>query len=105
MLVTTTDTLGNTEVREHLGIVTGETIVGAHIFKDIFASIRDIVGGRSGAYEKTLRKSRDIAIGELQQNAKKLGANAVIGLRFDYCVLGKTGTMMMVSVTGTAVIT
>ncbi len=86
-----------------LGIVTGEVIVGANIFSDLFASVRDIVGGRSGAYENALRDARTQALAELQAEARDLGADAVIGVDLDYEVLGKTGSMMMVSASGTAV--
>lgn len=103
MIVTTTATIEGRPVRTYLGIVTGEVIVGANIFSDIFASVRDIVGGRSGAYENALRSAREQAIAEVQAEARDLGADAVIGIDFDYEVLGKTGSMLMVSVSGTAV--
>jgi uncharacterized protein YbjQ (UPF0145 family) len=86
-----------------LGIVVGEAIVGANIFKDLFAGIRDIVGGRSGAYERELSKAREIALGEMEQNASALGADAVVGVALDYEVLGQGNGMLMVSVSGTAV--
>lgn len=103
MIVTTTPSVEGRPVRTYLGVVTGEVIVGANIFSDIFASVRDIVGGRSGAYENALRSARDQALAEVQAEAKDLGADAVIGIDFDYEVLGKTGSMLMVSVSGTAV--
>lgn len=103
MIVTTTATIEGRPVRTYLGIVTGEVIVGANIFSDIFASVRDIVGGRSGAYENALRSAREQAIAEVQAEARDLGADAVIGIDFDYEVLGKAGSMLMVSVSGTAV--
>lgn len=103
MIVTTTPTLEGHPVREYLGIVTGEVIVGANIFKDMFAGIRDIVGGRAGAYESTLRNARREAFAELETEAKKLGANAVVGVDIDYEVVGQGGSMLMVSVAGTAV--
>jgi uncharacterized protein YbjQ (UPF0145 family) len=103
MIVTTTGSIEGHPVREYRGIVTGEVIVGANIFKDLFASIRDIVGGRSGAYEGALRDAREQALRELQAEAQALGANAVIGIDFDYEVIGQQGSMLMVSVSGTAV--
>ena len=103
MIITTTPTLEGQPVREYLGIVTGEVIVGANIFKDMFAGIRDIVGGRAGAYESTLRNARREAFAELETEAKKLGANAVVGVDIDYEVVGQGGSMLMVSVAETAV--
>ncbi len=103
MLTSTTPTIEGHPVREYLGVVTGEVIVGANIFKDLFAGIRDIVGGRSGAYESTLRDARKTAIEELQAEARALGADAVIGVDLDYEVLGQGGSMLMVSASGTAV--
>ncbi len=103
MIVTTTPTVEGRKAEAYLGIVAGEAIVGANIFKDIFAGIRDIVGGRSEAYEKELRKAREIAIQELGENAQKLGANAVVGVDLDYEVIGSGGSMLMVSASGTAV--
>jgi uncharacterized protein YbjQ (UPF0145 family) len=104
MLLTTTSTVEGRPVREYLGVVTGEVIVGANIFKDLFAGIRDIVGGRSGAYENSLRDARRTALEELTAEAKALGANGVIGIDLDYEVLGKEGSMLMVTASGTAVI-
>ena len=103
MIVSTTTALEGKPVREYLGIVTGEVIVGANIFKDLFAGIRDIVGGRSGSYESTLRDARQTAIAELTAEALALGADAVIGVDLDYEVLGQGGSMLMVSASGTAV--
>ena len=103
MLMTTTSTIEGQPVREYLGVVTGEVIVGANIFKDLFAGIRDIVGGRSGAYEDSLRDARQTALAELADEARNLGANAVIGIDLDYEVLGKEGSMLMVTASGTAV--
>jgi uncharacterized protein YbjQ (UPF0145 family) len=103
MLITTTTAVEGRPVRDYLGIVTGEVIVGANIFKDLFAGIRDIVGGRSGAYEGAMRGARKTAFAELEAEARDLGADAVIGVDIDYEVLGKGGSMLMVSVSGTAV--
>lgn len=103
MYLTTTPSFDGFTITDYHGIVTGEAILGANIFKDIFASIRDIVGGRSGAYEKELRKARVIAFAELEQEAKKLGANAIVGIDIDYETVGSNGSMLMVTVTGTAV--
>jgi uncharacterized protein YbjQ (UPF0145 family) len=102
MLLTTTGNIQDRRV-EYLGIVTGEAILGANIFKDFFAGIRDIVGGRSAAYEKELRRAKDIAIAEMQQQAATMNANAVIGIDIDYETIGAKGSMMMVSASGTAV--
>ena len=102
MLVTTTSTLQDRKVSAYLGLVTGESILGANIFRDVFAGIRDIVGGRSGAYEKVLRDAREMAVEEMVERARKLGANGVIGVDVDYETVGG-GTMLMVSVSGTAV--
>ena len=103
MIIATTPNLEGRPVRDYLGIVTGEVIVGANIFKDLFAGIRDIVGGRAGAYESTLRSAREQAFRELQDEARRLGADAVIGVDIDYEVVGQGGSMLMVSVSGTAV--
>jgi uncharacterized protein YbjQ (UPF0145 family) len=103
ILLTTTDTLQGREVMQYMGIVSGEAIVGTHIFKDLFASIRDIVGGRSGSYEKTLSSAREIALKDLMEEARALRADAVIGIDFDYETVGKGGSMLMVAASGTAV--
>ncbi len=103
MILTTTQGVEGKEVDRYLGIVFGEAIVGANIFRDLFASIRDIVGGRSGAYEAELRRAREIALEELEENARFLGADAVVGIDVDYEVLGQGNSMLMVSVSGTAV--
>ena len=105
MLMTTTTTVEGRRVDEYLGIVQGEAILGANIFRDFFAGIRDIVGGRSGAYEEELRKARDIALREMQEQAAAMGANAVIGIDLDYESIqtGSSGGMLMVSASGTAV--
>ncbi len=103
MLMTTTSTIEGRPVHRYMGVVTGEVIVGANIFKDLFAGIRDIVGGRSGAYENSLRDARKTALAELEAEAAALGADAVIGIDLDYEVLGKEGSMLMVTASGTAV--
>jgi len=103
MIMTTTNNLEGKEINQYLGIITGEAILGANIFKDFFAGIRDIVGGRSASYEKELKEARRIAFSELEEKAFQLGANAIIGIDVDYETIGDTGSMLMVSVTGTAV--
>lgn len=103
MIVSTTPTIEGKTIRGYHGIVTGEVIVGANIFRDLFASITDIVGGRSGKYEDVLARARQEAIAEMKDEAMKLGANAVVGVDIDYEVLGQNGSMLMVSVSGTAV--
>ena len=104
MIVTTTQNIEGKQVVRYLGIVTGEAILGANIFRDLFAGIRDIVGGRSAAYEKELQRARNIALEELEERATELGANAVIGVDLDYEVLGGGNGMLMVSASGTAVV-
>ena len=103
MILTTTNTLETHHVKEYLGIVTGETIIGANIIKDFFAGIRDIVGGRSGSYEKVLREAKDTALKEMKDQAQILGATAVIGIDLDYETVGPKGAMLMVTASGTAV--
>lgn len=103
MIKTTTSTVDGKTVSEYLGVVVGEAILGANIFKDIFGAVRDIVGGRSGAYEKEMGKAREIAFRELEDQARSLGADGIIGIDLDYEVVGQQGGMMMVSVSGTAV--
>lgn len=103
MILTTTSVIQGKTVRDYRGIVTGEAIVGANIFRDFFAGIRDIVGGRSGAYEKELQKARDVALEEMSDKAHSLGANAVVGIDLDYEVVGQNGSMLMVTACGTAV--
>lgn len=103
MIVTTTPSVEGRQIAEYLGIVTGEAILGANIFKDVFASIRDIVGGRSAAYERELNNAREIALKEMADRAASLGANAVVGVDLDYEVLGQAQGMLMVSASGTAV--
>ena len=104
MILTTTPGIEGKTIREYLGIVTGEAIVGANIFKDLFASIRDIVGGRSAAYEEELKRAREIAFQEMEAAARQQGGNAVVGIDLDYEVVGQGGSMLMVSVSGTAVL-
>ncbi len=103
MILTTTPTIEGQPVTRYLGIVTGEAILGANIVKDFFAGIRDIVGGRSLAYEQELQKARDVAFRELEEQAQARGADAVVGIDLDYEVVGNSGSMLMVSVSGTAV--
>lgn len=103
MLVTTTPNLEGKKIEQYYGVVVGEAVMGANVFKDIFASIRDIVGGRSGSYEDELTRARKIAFQELTEEAATLGANAVVGIDIDYQVVGKNGSMLMVSICGTAV--
>jgi len=103
MIMTTTNNLEGKVINQYLGIITGEAILGANIFKDFFAGIRDIVGGRSASYEKELKEARRIAFSELEEKAFQTGANAIIGIDVDYETIGDTGSMLMVSVTGTAV--
>jgi uncharacterized protein YbjQ (UPF0145 family) len=103
MIVTTTPSIEGSRIVEYFGVVAGEAIVGANIFRDLFASVTDIVGGRSGAYEGALRGARETALQELQQAARDAGGNAVVGVDLDYEVIGKNGSMLMVSASGTAV--
>ena len=103
MIHTTTPTIEGRRISQYFGVVVGEAILGANIFKDFFAGVRDIVGGRSAGYERELGKAREIAFEELSERARELGANAVVGIDLDYEVVGKEGGMLMVSVSGTAV--
>lgn len=103
MIITTTPTIEGKKVTAYLGIVSGEAIMGANVFKDLFASVRDIVGGRAAAYEEELIRAKDISLQEMQERAAALGANAVIGVDLDYEVLGSNNSMLMVSASGTAV--
>ena len=105
MIHSTTPSLEGKRVSVYLGVVTGEAILGANIFKDLFAGIRDIVGGRSAAYEKELRKARAVAFAEMTEQAEEMGANAVVGIDLDYETVGSKGGMLMVTVSGTAVVT
>ncbi|GGC37591.1 hypothetical protein GCM10011371_26360 [Novosphingobium marinum] len=103
MISTTTPHIEGKPAKRYLGIVTGEVIVGANLFRDIFASITDIVGGRSGKYEEVLARARKEALAEMEEEAAKLGGNAVVGVDLDYEVIGQNGSMLMVSCSGTAV--
>jgi uncharacterized protein YbjQ (UPF0145 family) len=103
MLVTTTNAIEGRRIVEYKGLVAGEAILGANLFRDLFASIRDIVGGRSGSYEKVLNDARQTAVGEMTDKAAALGANAVIGVDLDYETIGSNGSMLMVTAAGTAV--
>ena len=103
MELTTTPSMEGRTITRYCGIVAGEAVLGANVFKDMFASVRDIVGGRSGTYEKELRKARQIALDELSEQASELGANAVVGIDLDYEVLGEKNGMLMESASGTAV--
>jgi uncharacterized protein YbjQ (UPF0145 family) len=103
MIVTTTDTIEGRRITAYLGIVAGEAVIGANLFRDLFAGIRDVIGGRSGAYEKTLREARETAVDELIQEAARLGADAVVGVSVDFEGGVHQGSMMMVAAAGTAV--
>ncbi len=103
MIVTTTPQIEGRRITRYFGVVAGEAILGANLFKDMFAGIRDLVGGRSATYERELQRARDIAMKELQQRAQEMGANAVVGVDLDYEVLGQSNGMLMVSASGTAV--
>ena len=101
MVLSTTPTIEGHTIREYKGVVTGETIIGANMFKDLFAGIRDIVGGRAGSYEKVLREAKDEA---MRERAQMLGANAIVGIDLDYETIGANGSMLMVAASGTAVV-
>lgn len=103
MIQSTTPSIEGRKITGYLGVVTGEAVLGANIFKDFFAGVRDIVGGRSAAYEKELRRAREVAFEEMRQQAVEAGANAVVGIDIDYETVGNKGGMLMVSVSGTAV--
>lgn len=103
MLKTTTPTVEGRAIEDYLGVVVGEAILGANIFKDIFGSITDIIGGRSGSYEREMGKARQLAFEEIEAQTRALGGNAIVGIDLDYEVVGEKGGMMMVSVSGTAV--
>ena len=104
MQLTTTPSIEGKRVTKYCGVIAGEAILDANLFKDLFAGVRDLVGGRSGTYEKELQRAREIALEELRQRAQDLGANAVIGIDIDYEIMGKDNGMLMVSASGTAVI-
>ena len=104
MQITTTPSIEGKRITRYCGVVAGEAILAANLFKDLFAGIRDLVGGRSATYERELQRARDIALTELQERAQKLGANAVVGIDLDYEVLGQGNGMLMVSASGTAVV-
>ena len=105
MLITTTPTVENKKIIKYLGIVSGEAILGVNIAKDIFATITDIVGGRAEKYERELSKAKSIALKEMEDRAKEVGGNAIVGVSLDYETIGQYGSMLMVSVSGTAVVT
>jgi len=104
MLLTTTPTIEGRRITRYCGVVAGEAILGANVFKDLFAGIRDLVGGRSATYERELQRARDIALQEISDKAGELGANAVVGIDLDYEVLGQGNGMLMVSASGTAAV-
>ena len=104
MIISTTPTLEGRPIRDYKGVVTGEAILGANVFKDMFAGIRDLVGGRSATYERELSKARQVALDEMAERAQALGGNAVVGVDLDYEVLGANNGMLMVSASGTAVV-
>ena len=103
MILSTTNNLENRKITNYKGVVTGETIIGANFIKDFFAGIRDIVGGRSGSYEKVLREAKDSAMAEMVDRARELGADAIVGIDLDYETVGPNGGMLMVTASGTAV--
>lgn len=104
MIVSTTPQIEGRRITRYCGVVAGEAILGANLFKDLFAGIRDLVGGRSATYERELQRARDMALAELQDRARDLGANAVVGVDLDYEVMGQKNGMLMVSASGTAVV-
>ena len=104
MILTTTPTIEGRPIRDYKGVVTGETIIGANFLKDFMAGIRDIVGGRSGAYEKVLREAKDSSMKEMEERAAAMGANAAVGIDIDYETIGQGNSMLMVAVSGTAVV-
>lgn len=104
MILSTTPSIEGKRVIKHLGIVTGEAIIGANIFKDLFAGIRDIVGGRTASYERVLRDAKNSALEDIEANAQSLGANAILSIDLDYETIGANGSMLMVSASGTAVV-
>ena len=104
MLISTTPTIEGRPIQAYKGVVTGETIIGANLFKDFMAGIRDIIGGRSGSYERVLREAQDTSLAEMQRRAQEMGANAIVGVDIDYETVGQNGSMLMVAVSGTAVV-
>ena len=104
MILSTTPTLEGHPIREYRGVVTGETIIGAYFLKDFMAGIRDFFGGRSGSYEKVLREAKDTAMREMEDRAEKMGCNAIVGIDLDYETVGESGSMLMVTCSGTAVV-
>lgn len=104
MLISTTPTIEGRPIQAYKDVVTGETIIGANLFKDFMAGIRDIIGGRSGSYERVLREAKGTALAEMQQRAQEMGANAIVGVDIDYETIGQNGSMLMVAVSGTAVV-
>ena len=104
MILTTTPQIEGHTIREYKGIVTGETIIGANFVKDFFAGIRDVIGGRSGSYEKVLIEAKETSMKEMTARAQSLGANAIVGIDIDYETIGQNGSMLMVATSGTAVV-
>ena len=104
MILTTTPQIEGRPIREYKGVVTGETIIGANFVKDFFASIRDVIGGRSGSYEKVLIEAKETSMKEMTERAQSLGANAIVGIDIDYETIGQNNSMLMVAVSGTAVV-
>lgn len=104
MIFSTTPTIEGRPIRDYKGVVTGETIIGANVIKDFMAGVRDFFGGRSGAYERVLVKARETAMDEMEKQAAELGANAIVGIDFDYETIGSNNSMLMVSASGTAVV-
>ena len=104
MILSTTPTLEGHPIREYRGVVTGETIIGANFLKDFMVGIRDFFGGRSGSYEKVLREAKDTAMREMEDRAEKMGCNAIVGIDLDYETVGESGSMLMVTCSGTAVV-
>lgn len=104
MLISTTPTIEGRHIFEYKGVVTGETIIGANVLKDFMAGLRDFFGGRSGTYEKVLREAKDTALREMEDRARELGANAIVGVDLDYEAIGQNGSMLMVMCSGTAVV-
>lgn len=104
MLLSTTPTIEGSPIREYKGVVTGETIIGANVFRDFMAGLRDFFGGRSGTYEKVLAEAKDTSLSEMAERARQLGANAVVGIDLDYETIGQGNSMLMVTCSGTAVV-